>query len=325
MKKIKEFSEGREKILTIILDGENPWEWYRQEGSVFLTRLYERVLSDGNIKPVTFSQACKLNFKTVSLDSIPAGSWMGLNFDNWVGKPDANKLWQILADARKTAEQHASKQGIQEQLNNLSLMAESSDFFWWMSVPAEQSTKIKFYSLFQSIISKIYRTAGLSVPFEVTKAFVPVTNIKQPENYITAVIDGRITNFFEWYGASEIDIIRIWTTFQPFDLPVKKLFYGYDRNNLYIRIDISQKVFSSISIETEDRGIIFSFDITKETFIDENIALDECIEIKIPWEKIGTDQVHLLIRMKTAESEISIPPAGYIVFEKQSFDDEWAA
>ncbi|MGB9641854.1 MAG: glycoside hydrolase family 57 protein [Candidatus Ratteibacteria bacterium] len=325
VKRIHEFSSGREKILTIILDGENPWEWYRQDGSVFLTSFYQKVVSDNSIKPITFSQACELNFKTVSLHSIPAGSWMGLNFDNWIGKPDANKLWSILADARKTAKQHASRQEIQQELKNLFLMAESSDFFWWMSVPAEQSTKVKFYSLFRSIISKIYKTSGLVVPVEVAKAFVPATKINQPENYITANIDGKITNFFEWSGASEIDITQLWMTFQPFDLPVKKLFYGYDRDNLYIRIDISRNIFTSISIETEDRGIIFSYDITKETFTDENIAVDECMEIKIPWEKIGKDLVHLLIRMKSSDTEIMIPPAGYIVFEKKSFDDEWNA
>ncbi|MCM8815449.1 MAG: hypothetical protein NC931_05670, partial [Candidatus Omnitrophica bacterium] len=81
IKKIEEFSGNQERILTIILDGENPWEWYRQEARVFLKEFYEMAVSNKNISMQTLSQATNLNFKKIPLSSIPPGSWMGLHFD----------------------------------------------------------------------------------------------------------------------------------------------------------------------------------------------------------------------------------------------------
>jgi len=323
-KKIEDFSENNEKILTIILDGENPWEWYRDGGSIFLPEFYGRINSSKKIKPITFSSACNLSMKNISLSNIPPGSWMGLHFDNWIGNPDANRLWQILANARKTVYQQTGKTPLHDGLRNLILMAESSDFFWWMSVSADITTKTKFYSLFQAIISSIYQTIGLKTPQEVLSAYLPATQIGQPDRAITATIDGKLTSFFEWSGASEIKIEQLWTTFQPFDLPVKKLFYGYDMKNLYFRLDISQKVFRAISVEIKEKGVIFSFDIPEGNFVFENIALVDFLEIKIPWEKIGSnDDVAFALKLKTSDTEIRIPPAGFVVFKKKIFDDDW--
>ncbi len=321
VKRIEEFSGNQEKILTIILDGENPWEWYRNEGKIFLNEFYLRALSNSNIKMITFSEAKNLNFNRKALSSIPAGSWMGLHFDNWIGKPDANRLWQILADARKTVQQYAGNSPLYESLMKLILMAECSDFFWWMSVPADKKTRAKFYSLFQLILSDIYKKAGLAVPENIMEE-MPVSEIpREPVAFISPVIDGKITNFFEWSGACEIEIKHLWTAFQPFQLPVGKIAYGYDKENFYVRIDIREKIFSSIIIEFKGKKT-FSFSGTQAA--SEDIAIDECIEIKIPWEKTGkTDGVGFLIRLLFNGSEIVIPPAGFFVFGRKNFDEDW--
>ncbi len=106
VRRIESFSGGQERMLTIILDGENPWEWYTEEGSVFLNNFYGMILSSGNIRMLKPQQMCNLDFKKVSLGTVPPGSWMGLHFDNWIGSADANRMWKILADARKTVKQH---------------------------------------------------------------------------------------------------------------------------------------------------------------------------------------------------------------------------
>ncbi|MCM8822596.1 MAG: hypothetical protein NC831_07305 [Candidatus Omnitrophica bacterium] len=324
IKKIEEFSGSQERILTIILDGENPWEWYRQEATVFLKEFYEMAVSNKNISMQTLSQGRNLNFKKISLSSIPPGSWMGLHFDNWIGSSDANRLWEILSNARQMVKQHASKIEQYDRLKELILMAESSDFFWWMSVPAEKEVKMKFYTQFQAIISEIYRRIGVDVPFEVFEAHVFETKVNQPLKQISPVIDGKVTDFFEWAAAAEINIQKLWTTFQPFNLPVSKLFYGYDRKFLYIRIDFTEKVFSSVAIESKKSGTVFSSGIGTEPFVKENIGFDRCIEISIPLEKTGDENgLNFAIRLETSDGEIRIPPAGFFAFTPQVFEEDW--
>ncbi len=321
--RIDQFSKGQEKILTIIFDGENPWEWYREQGSIFLKEFYSMAMSSNNIKMISMSQARNLDFKRVSLNSIHPGSWMGLHFDNWIGCSDANRLWRILSDARKAVQQYTSKLDLQEKIKNLVLMAESSDFLWWMSVPAEQSVKIKFYTLFQAIISKIYEETGLDVPAEVMEEWLPETKINEPEGYITPTIDGKITDFFEWQDAAEIRIEKLWTTFQPFDLPIKQILYGYDRDNIYLRIDPEEKNFSSILVENRE-GVVFSFEIEGVKIVKENIGVDKCIEISAPLEKfIDGDRISFALRLRMEETEIRIPPAGFLFFTRKFFEDDW--
>jgi len=321
VKSIEQFSGGRENILTIILDGENPWEWYRNEGRIFLNEFYQRVIASPNIKMLTSSEIKNLSFPRKELSNIPAGSWMGLHFDNWIGKPDANRLWQILADARKMVQQYSEDSAVYSQLMEHILMAEGSDFFWWMSVPADQPTRIKFYSLFQNIISSIYKKAGLEIPSGIMEGISKAEILKQPGGFISPMIDGKITNFFEWLNACEIEIGSLWTTFQPFQLPVKRIAYGYDEKNFYIRLDIGQKDFSSINIEFKN-GQFFLFDCSQA--VSENIAIDECIEIKIPWENIGeSESIDFSIRIAYKNFEIVIPPAGFFAFTRKYFEEDW--
>ncbi|MCM8817134.1 MAG: hypothetical protein NC913_06460 [Candidatus Omnitrophica bacterium] len=321
VKRIEDLSGVQEKMLTIILDGENPWEWYRQEGSIFLSEFYQRVILSKNIRMMTPAEMKNLNVKKVLLETIHPGSWMGLHFDNWIGSDDANNMWKILADARKTVKQHYVNVGLNEKLKNLILLAESSDFLWWMSVPASQQTKMKFFTIFQAIISTIYKELGMEIPTDVLQARIFDTKIEEPTRYINPKIDGRITDFFEWSGAAKVSIEKLWTTFQPFDLPVKKLFYGYDRENLYIRIDIVEQIFSVIQIESKEFGEVFVFESGKNN---ENFAIEKCIEIKVPIEKfIDENVVSFAIKLKTQDTEMRIPPAGFVSFEKKSFEDDW--
>lgn len=320
VKRIEDFSKGDSRILTIILDGENAWEWYQKEGSIFLKEFYSRFVSNENIKMVTMSQAAGLDFQKVVLDSIPPGSWMGLHFDNWIGSQDANRLWALLSNARKTVKQHNITP---EKLKQLVLLAESSDFFWWMSVTSEQEIKLKFYSLFQAIVSAIYKEIGMIVPEEVLKEWSFETKVREPSRYITATIDGKLTNFFEWSGAAEISIEKLWATFQPFSHPVKKISYGYDTAYIYIRIDILEKNFKSVSVEDKKNGNVFFVEIG-ENISRDDFAIDSCIEIKIPLEKLSNgNEISFAITLKTQDTEIRIPPAGFLTFTKKIFEEDW--
>jgi len=167
---------------------------------------------------------------------------MGVNFDNWIGRGPANKAWSILKQARAAAEEKEGglPEDARDALAQSIMLAESSDWFWWYSLPAERKIKMRFDAYFRNSIRKIYETAGIEVPQFLN---LPVEEYTYEEviPYIKPVIDGKITHFYEWHDAVEINPSGLWATFRPVDIPVKKLFYGYDDDNLYIRLDFSGK------------------------------------------------------------------------------------
>ena len=48
--------KGKDAVVSIILDGENAWEYYPQSGREFLRRFYDAVQRDSQIEPVTISR-----------------------------------------------------------------------------------------------------------------------------------------------------------------------------------------------------------------------------------------------------------------------------
>src|SRR5262249_32967010 len=47
---------GRDALVPIILDGENAWEYYHQNGRPFLRELYRRISDDAGMSAVTVSE-----------------------------------------------------------------------------------------------------------------------------------------------------------------------------------------------------------------------------------------------------------------------------
>jgi len=277
-------AEGR--IISIILDGENPWDFYPDYGANFLSSLYAILSENSNIKTTTFSQALKENIFREKLEQIYPGSWMGNNFDNWIGKEQANKAWSILKQAReKTWKSFNSlSQDVQKMLQETVMIAESSDWFWWYSLPADIGIKRKFDSYFRSCVKRMYEITGIEIP---EFLFHPVENLIEEEvfPYIRPVLDGRNTHFYEWLNAVEIDPSNLWATFRPGNFPVKKLYYGYDDTHIFFRIDTEKKRDFEIHVifhNSQRKPLIINTGIKEK--IPLSFAMDEILEISIPRE-----------------------------------------
>ena len=88
-----------EATVSIIMDGENAWEYYPENGREFLSMLYQRLSSHPRFRLSTFSDVVK----RVPLQPLPrltAGSWVCGNFSVWIGHPAKNRAWERLIDAR---------------------------------------------------------------------------------------------------------------------------------------------------------------------------------------------------------------------------------
>ncbi len=67
----------------------------------FLRALYERLERSPFLKAVTFSEYLGLGEATPALPKVRAGSWIFGSFSTWVGHPEKNRGWDLLAATRK--------------------------------------------------------------------------------------------------------------------------------------------------------------------------------------------------------------------------------
>ncbi|UCD18123.1 MAG: hypothetical protein JSV44_04215, partial [Candidatus Zixiibacteriota bacterium] len=122
-------------VVPVIMDGENAWEYFAEDGSEFLNKLYSALASDKQTAIVSFSEAAE-SIKPINLPSVFAGSWINHNFRIWIGHSEDNAAWDALNDARKSLEKY-QKENPDADENRLIkaweqfYVAEGSDWCWW--------------------------------------------------------------------------------------------------------------------------------------------------------------------------------------------------
>ncbi len=151
----------------IILDGENCWEYYKNNGENFLNLLFETLSVSSKIKTVTLSEStrvAKVPFE--DLTSIKAGSWIYGNFLIWAGESKNHLAWKILADTRKILDEFKNKipNDTWDDAYYYILKAESSDWFWWYYSKHHAHNKLDFDKLFRHNLEKVYKILDLDVP-----------------------------------------------------------------------------------------------------------------------------------------------------------------
>jgi len=133
----------KDSICVVILDGENPWECYPENGVPFLREFFARLLKADGITHVLPGEYLKSHAPARELTLVP-GTWLG-NFSKWVGDPAKNKAWDDLTEVR-------DKYGPSEEI----LVAEGSDWFWWYGEPDKE----EFDFLFKGYLREARRKAG---------------------------------------------------------------------------------------------------------------------------------------------------------------------
>ena len=91
----------RPTLVSIILDGENCWEYYPNAGVEFLRGLYRRVVQHPKIKPVRMADYLGRYPATDKVGNLFPGSWIQHNFGIWIGHPECNRAWDLLFETRQ--------------------------------------------------------------------------------------------------------------------------------------------------------------------------------------------------------------------------------
>ncbi|MBI4534910.1 MAG: hypothetical protein HY708_01440, partial [Ignavibacteriae bacterium] len=191
-------------LITVILDGENAWEWYRKDidGKEFLNSLYRKLskLYDSRrIITVTTMEYLTGNAERgipphpieelPMMTSLWPGSWINGNYDTWIGEAEENLAWEYLLRTRQDLERSGIKQpdpkasppkkGTRAWYRYMAweamYAAEGSDWFWWYG--ADQTApggEGPFDRAFRNHLENVYKFAAKAGASIASPGFAPI-------------------------------------------------------------------------------------------------------------------------------------------------------
>jgi alpha-amylase/alpha-mannosidase (GH57 family) len=200
-------AQGRDAVVSVILDGENAWEYYPKSGREFLRRFYDALQREGGLEAVTVSEAIARHRDFSPLRSLVPGSWIHANFNVWIGAPEDNRAWDYLYHAREFDTQNAARASVAQRKLAFEelLIAEGSDWNWWYGPEHHSANDRDFDELYRKHLSNVYQALGATPPDylaqpitagEVRPDFTPQTH------YIHPRVTGEKIRYFEWMGAA---------------------------------------------------------------------------------------------------------------------------
>ena len=170
----KNATEDETPVVSVILDGENAWEYYPYNGFYFLDELYAEIEAHTYINTFTYRDYLKLSKKSLgkakphSLPSIVAGSWVYGTFSTWIGSKDKNHAWDLLCVAKQSFDMVTSSgrltQAEQDAAEKQLSSCESSDWFWWFGDYNPSHAVASFDRLFRHNLTELYNLLKLPAP-----------------------------------------------------------------------------------------------------------------------------------------------------------------
>jgi alpha-amylase/alpha-mannosidase (GH57 family) len=241
-------------VVSIILDGENAWEYYPDNGYDFLKRLYTGIAGSQGLEPATFSDIISRVPVRQVLHHVHPGSWINADYGIWVGHPEENLAWDMIERTREAASRHSpavaghlsgDEDGGERDETVRSVCksiyaAEGSDWFWWYGDDHFSPYSDRFDLLFRRHLMNVFRLLKLDVPlelFEPIKKESPAGFVRGPADMISPVINGFVTSYFEWLAAGLYDLTRQSSAMHAAESLLQSFFYGFDRKALFFRID----------------------------------------------------------------------------------------
>ena len=196
-----------DRLLTVILDGENAWEWYRydNDGKNFQKALYRKLsklFETQQIITTTVTEYIEGNphrnipahpIKTFPrIERLWPGSWINANYDTWIGEDEENRAWEYLLIARKDLETSGltqpnprtapPKEGTKDwyayRAWEAVYAAEGSDWFWWYGTDQNAPAGDKPFDIaYITHLRNIYKFANLAGGKMPERDFKPITQV----------------------------------------------------------------------------------------------------------------------------------------------------
>ena len=182
------------RIVSIILDGENAWGAYPQQARPFLHALYTVLVADPEIRTVTFREYLEGN-STRGVSAHPLSvlprvydlfqaSWIdengsrpGNDLGTWIGEPEENLAWDLLRETRALLDRVKATPERHRKAFDALYAAEGSDWFWWFGEDQASDSDAEFDDLFRDHLKTVYRAVGRKPPGALDQLIVPHTLI----------------------------------------------------------------------------------------------------------------------------------------------------
>jgi alpha-amylase/alpha-mannosidase (GH57 family) len=156
--------------VSVILDGENAWEYYPYNGYFFFEDLYGLIEAHAQIRTRTYADVLDDPARPApaQLHHLTAGSWVYGNLSTWIGDPAKNHAWDLLCAAKHSYDQivasgRLSGEAVAAAETQLTV-CESSDWFWWFGDYNPAQSVISFDRLFRRNLANLYRLLQLAPP-----------------------------------------------------------------------------------------------------------------------------------------------------------------
>jgi hypothetical protein len=305
----KNYKGPNSPLISIILDGENPWEYYSNSGIDFLREFYSKISSDNEIVTTKISDFINENKPIGIIKNLHSGSWIGADFKIWIGGKATNAAWYYLKRVEEfLSEKMKTFTTINENVIKTFLMAQASDWFWWYSDYFSTDNDNVFDSIFRNHLKNVFKFLGSPVPeflnFPIEKITKPL-EIRYPTSFITPSIDGEFGNYYEWFGSGVYDARINLSTMAKGGHIFSQILFGFDLDNLFLGFDLSNLIFLQSGILCEiyfpgktEYKIIFDLkEETKNYFVYKSangidftkigefnfVKIKTIVEIKIPF------------------------------------------
>ncbi len=251
---------GRSVTISLILDGENAWEYYHRNGRAFLREFYRRIEADPDIRALTVSEALRAAGEVATVQRIAPGSWINANFDIWIGDAEDVAGWNLLRAARdfytsavekraRTEKGSPTEAQLAAALEAL-LTAEGSDWFWWFGPENSSADDAEFDAFFRKLLSEVYRSLGAAAPDTLAgpiKRQADHAEILPPSSLLDVRVDGRDTNYFEWLGAGLYSPDQRDSAMHGRVRLLRQIHYGFSASHFFVRADVFEGVLNELA------------------------------------------------------------------------------
>jgi len=236
-----------ENMLPVILDGENAWESYNENGKEFLYELFSRISTSDFMSTETYENYVEsLNLANLpSIDNLFSGSWINNDYMIWIGNDEDNTAWNYLKRVRDFVRLHFDgNPDIPESTKREAMRhiyrAEGSDWFWWYGDHFSTENDILFDRLFRRHLRQVYTILGVDTPNYLDIPITSVSNVsvvKHPTGLVSPVINGYDDSYYAWNGAGIFDNLnKPGSSMYNSVRIVDQFAFGCDMENFYLKV-----------------------------------------------------------------------------------------
>lgn len=292
-------SLDRPGMLSIIMDGENAWEFYPGGGVPFLRALYTALAGESGVQLMTVGEALK-GLSTSDMPAFRPGSWIDGNFRVWIGEEEDNKAWEYL---RMTREDWGRFDPAEQERSRMSLLAaEGSDWNWWYGRERTADTSVQFDDLYRRHLTNVYTQAGRPVPDQLLEPVLdsePLTVPVEPAGLMNPRIDGGPVTFLEWAsgrcfrpdggggamnsGAPAVTSLRIGYSLSAAYFLIQLAPEMATTDDLRVEVRVSSRAGASRFVVKREGGLLTGW---TEPPGDSDWALQKTLQIELPFTTI---------------------------------------